>query len=391
MRRPRLRVADVLKQHWPEYCREHPVEAHARKVMGHLRDCRSAALGGHLYRCDHCGGEIPVYNSCQDRHCPTCQTLRKQQWVERRQSELLPAPYFHVVFTLPHQLNPLMRANPARLLRDLFAVVAWVLQRFAADPQWKLTGQLGFVAVLHTWTQKLALHYHVHCLVPGGAWSPTTGTWRAANRRYLFGKQALSSAFQARFIRRLQTLRRTGRLRCDGSATALAPDAAWNGLIQALWTTPWVVYPKATAQSPERALDYLGRYTHRVALGDHRLSALDRNTVTFDWRDRADGNALKSMTLPVQDFIGRFLLHLLPHGLAKVRAFGWLAARHKTAMLAAIRAVLHAEAPPPPPSDETPAQRILRLTGVEVDRCPFCKAGRLGYVTQLHPTRDGPV
>lgn len=164
MSRPRLRVADVLRVHAEAYGRRHPMEAHARKVMGHLRDCRTAALGGRLQRCDRCGAQVNVYNSCRDRHCPTCQTLRKQQWVDRRRAELLPTPYFHVVFTLPHRLNPLVRANLVRLLRELFATTAWVLQRFAADPKWKLTGQLGFIAVLHTWTQRLMLHYHVHCL-----------------------------------------------------------------------------------------------------------------------------------------------------------------------------------------------------------------------------------
>jgi hypothetical protein len=389
--RPRLRVADVLKRHWPEYDRRHPVESHARKVMGHLRDCRTAALGGHCHCCDRCGAEVPVYNSCRDRHCPTCQTLRKQQWVERRQAELLPASYFHVVFTLPHGLNPLVRANPVRLLRELFAAVAWVLQHFAADPQWKLTGQLGFMAVLHTWTQKLTLHYHVHCLVPGGAWDPAAGTWRAANRHYLFGKQALCKAFQARFIGRLQMLRRTDRLHFDGPASALAPDVAWNAFIHGLWATPWIVYPKATAQRTERALDYLGRYTHRVAIGDHRIRALDRDTVTFDWRDRAEGNTLKQMTLPAQDFIGRFLLHLLPHGFAKVRAYGWLSGRRKTATLAAIRRVLKAPEPKPRPTGENAVARILRLTGVDVTLCPRCKIGHLTHGALFHPTRDGPA
>ena len=390
MSRPHLRVADVLKGHWAEFGRRHPVESHARKVMGHLRDCRSAALGGHLHRCDRCGGEVPLYNSCQDRHCPTCQTLRKQQWVEHRQAELLPAPYFHVVFTLPHRLNPLIRANPVRLLRELFGVAAWVLQRFAADPQWKLGGQLGFVAVLHTWSQKLLAHYHVHCLVPGGAWDEAHGAWRSANRRYLFGQPALASAFQARYIARLRALRRAGRLRYDGAAAELASDAGWNGLLDALWATRWIVYPKATAANPQQALDYLGRYTHRVAISDHRFRALDGESVTFDWRDRADGNTVKQLTLPVQDFIARFMLHILPHGFAKVRSFGWLAGRKKTATLAAIRTVLKADAPPVPPENESTAERILRLTGVDIALCPLCKAGRLVYAGRLPPVRAGP-
>ena len=390
MARPRLRVADVLKQHWPEFCRRHPVEAHARKVMGHLRDCRSAALGGHLHRCDHCGGEVPVYNSCRDRHCPTCQTLRKQQWMEHRKAELLPVPYFHAVFTLPHRLNPLIRANPVRLLRELFAVVAWVLQHFAADPQWKLRGQLGFVAILHTWTQKLLPHYHIHGLIPGGAWDAATGTWRGANRNYLFGKDALAKSFQARYIKRLQALRHANRLRFDGPAGDLVSDTAWNTLIQDLWKTPWIVYPKATARKPEHSLDYLGRYTHRVAIGDHRLRALEGDALTFDWRDRTDGNKVKQMTLPVQEFVARFMLHILPHGFAKVRSYGWLAGRRKTATLAAIRTVLKAEVPVSPPTDESTVERIERLTGVDVMLCPLCKTGRLAYACRLPPSRAGP-
>lgn len=391
MSRPPLRVADVLKRHWREYDRRHPVESHVGKTMGHLLACRSAALGGRLQRCDRCGAEVPVYNSCRDRHCPTCQTLRKQRWLEQRRAELLPVPYFHVVFTLPHALHALALANRSRLLRELFGTVNWVLQHFAADPQWKLRGQLGFIAVLHTWTQKLTLHDHVHCLVPGGAWDARAGVWRNAHRNYLFGKTALCKAFQARFVHRLQALRRSGRLRFDGPATPLAADVPWNGLIQSLWTTPWIVYPKATARRTERTLDYLGRYTHRVAIGDHRLRALDRESVTFDWRDRADGNTLKQLTLPAEQFIGRFLLHVLPRGFAKVRAYGWLAGRHKTAILRAIRAALSASVPEPPPVEEGTVARILRLTGVDVTLCPRCKAGHLVECALLPPSRDGPA
>ena len=390
MSRPHLRVADVLKRYWPEYGRRHPVESHARKVMEHLRDCRSAALGGHLHRCDRCGGEVPVYNSCQDRHCPTCQTLRKQQWVEHRQAELLPVPYFHVVFTLPHRLNPLVRANPRRLLRELFGAVGWVLQRFAADPQWKLQGRLGFVAVLHTWTQRLTLHYHVHCLVPGGAWDEAAGAWRGAHRCYLFGQKALAKAFQARYIARLKALRRRNRLFYDGLASEFEPEAGWKALLDDLWAVPWIVYPKATVSTTEHTLDYLSRYTHRVAISDHRLRALENGSVTFDWRDRADGNTVKQLTLPVEDFISRFLLHILPHGFSKVRSFGWLGGPKKAAVLAAIRQVLKAKTPPPPPEQETTQERILRLTGVDIKRCPHCGDGRLVPAGKLPPARAGP-
>jgi hypothetical protein len=383
-----LRVADVFRSCWEKFGAAHPVAAHPGRVVRHLLDCRTAALGGHLYRCETCGGEVPMYNSCQDRHCPTCQTLRKQEWLEARRAEILPVPYFHTVFTLPHTINPLIGANRELLLDELFGAVNWVLQRFAADPQWKLEGQLGYVAVLHTWTQKLLLHYHLHCLVPGGAWNAPLNRWRSAHRRFLFGKDALAKAFQARFIRRLQTLRRRRKLAFTGDAATLASPAAWDAFIQGLWKTTWIVYPKATGKNPEQALDYLARYTHKVAIGDWRIQALAHGEVTFSWRDRADANRLKPCTLPVERFVARFLLHILPEGFAKVRHFGWLASRRKKHALPAIRAALGAAAPPPPPA-ETTAERILRLTGVDVRRCPHCGKAALAYVGRLNPDPAG--
>jgi hypothetical protein len=385
-------VADVFRSGWKAYVGAHRVLHHLKQVARHIMDCRTAALGGRLHSCDACGAEVPLYNSCRDRHCPTCQTLRKQRWLEQHRAEVLPVPYFHVVFTLPHALNPLIAANRALLLGELFGTVNWVLQHFAADPQWKLRGQLGFIAVLHTWTQRLTAHYHLHCLVAGGAWNAREGVWRSANSRYLFGKDALASAFRARFIRRLEALHRSGKLRVDGDpAAGLADPAAWDALIQRLWRSKWIVYPKATARNPEQALDYLGRYTHRVAISDHRILAVKDDQVTFSWRDRADGNSEKTMTIPCVDFIGRFLLHVLPKGFQKVRAYGWLAQRHKTATLAAIRAALGAQPPPPPPEDETAPERIQRLTGVDVTRCPICAVGHLSYVGELHRARAGPA
>jgi len=279
----------------------------------------------------------------------------------------------------------LINANRSLLLGELFGAVNWVLQRFAADPQWKLQGQLGFIAVLHTWTQRLLLHYHMHCLVAGGAWNSEGKTWRSAHRSYLFGKSALSKAFQARFIKRLQALHSKEKLKYTGDAAPLADPAAWNTFIHALWEPEWVVYPKATAKRTEQALDYLARYTHRVAIGDHRILKIDKDEVTFSWRDRGDGNSLKTLTLPCAQFIGRFLLHILPKGFTKVRAYGWLASRNKTANLAAIRAALGVAAPPPP-AEETTAERILRLTGINVKTCPCCRTGILVYLGSIAPS-----
>jgi hypothetical protein len=385
-------VAEVFREGWEAYCREHRVAARLVTVVRHILACRTAVLGGHLYRCDTCGAELPLYNSCRDRHCPTCQTLRKQRWLEQRRAEVLPVPYFHVVFTLPHALNALVAANRALLLGELFGAVNWVLQRFAADPQWKLRGQIGFIAVLHTWTQRVTAHNHLHCLVAGGAWNAEEGIWRGAHRCYLFGKDALAVSFQARFIRRIQSLRQRGQLRFDGEpAGSLAEPAVWDALIRRLWQTKWIVYPKATAKNPEQALDYLARYTHRVAISDYRILAVGHGEVTFAWRDRTDGNRAKTLTIPLTDFIGRFLLHVLPRGFQKVRAYGWLAPHCKTAALAAIRIQLDVLPPSDAVSaDETPAERILRLTGVDVTRCPRC-TGHLDYIAQLPCARAGPT
>ena len=384
-KRPHLRVADVFRSGWKEYEGARRVPRRLAQAARHILECRTAALGGRLHRYDACGAEVPLYNSCRDRHCPTCQTLRKQRWLEQRRAEVLPVPYFHVVFTLPHALNPLIAANRARLLGELFGTVNWVLSRFSADPRWKLRGQIGFIAVLHTWTQRLNAHYHLHCLVPGGAWNADENVWRCAHSRFLFGKDALASAFRARFIRRLESLRRRGKLAFDGD------PAAWDALIRQVWDTKWIVYPKATARNPEQALDYLGRYTHRVAIADHRIRVISDGSVTFAWRDRAEGNAEKEMTLPLGDFIGRFLLHVLPAGFQKVRAYGWLAPRNKQTTLAAIRKTLGAQRPPSPPEDETAPERILRLTGIDITCCPVCGKGHLVCFAEIHRARDGPV
>ena len=388
--RPHLRVADVFRAGWEEYARTHRAGAALRRVARHIMDCRTAALGGRLHRCAGCGAEVPLYNSCRDRHCPTCQTTRKQRWLEQRRTEVLPVPYFHAVFTLPHALNALIAANRTLLLNELFGTVNWVLQHFASDPQWKLRGRLGFIAVLHTWTQRLTIHYHLHCLVAGGAWDAAAGVWRGADRRFLFGKDALAACFRARFLRRLESLRLRGKLRFGGEASALAEPAAWDTLVRSLWQGKWVVYPKATSGTPEQTLDYLGRYTHRVAISDHRILDVSGGNVTFAWRDRADGNALKEMTLTCAEFIGRFLLHVLPKGFQKVRAYGFLAPRAKKAALAAIRESLGAEPPAPPPEGETAPERVLRLTGVDVTLCPVCKVGRLAFERLLPRARDGP-
>jgi len=382
----RLRVADVFKVHWREYDRNNRIAPHQRNAARHIIQCRTGELGGHLYRCGECGSEVPLYNSCLDRHCPTCQTVTKQEWLAHRRSELLPVQYFHVVFTLPHDLNGLVDANRPVLLDELFGVSAWVLRHFAADPQWRLEGDMGFIAALHTWNQLLLEHFHLHCIVPGGVWRQDSQTWMPSRRNFLFGKQALADAFRNRFLKRLVALRGQGKLNFTGRVAELADPRTWDNFLAGLKAEKWVVWPKPTATGPEQALDYLGRYTHRVAISDSRILKLENGLVTFAWRDRAEGNALKNKTLPADEFIRRFLYHVLPPGFQKIRYFGWLAAKNKTKTLAAIRAALNVEPPAPLLKNETPVERIKRLTGVDVTLCPICGKGHLVYLDRIAPS-----
>jgi hypothetical protein len=384
----RLRVADVFRQHWPDYNRTCAIVPHQLKAVRHIMECRTAKLGGHLHRCESCGTEVPLYNPCLDRHCPTCQTLAKEEWLEDRRAELLPVQYFHTVFTLPHLINPLIDANRALLLGELFSAINWVLQRFAADPQWRLEGQLGFLAVLHTWTQLLQEHFHLHCIIPAGVWREKSAQWIPCRQNFLFGKQQLCEAFRNRYLHRLSALRRQGKLSFSGGAAALADQVQWDNFLRELAVKEWVARLCPTAASPEHALDYLGRYVHRVAISDHRIVSLENGVVRFSYRDRADGNKKKEKDLPAQEFIKRFLYHILPDHFVKIRYYGWLSSANKKAALAGIRQALHSEPPTPSPSDESPAERILRLTGVDVRRCPNCSKPTLVYVGRLPPGKE---
>lgn len=372
-----LRVADVIRSCWASYNRTYRLPPHVVKAVRQILRCRTAALGGHLHRCDRCGSEVPVYNSCQTRHCPTCQTSAKEKWLDARLTEVLPVQYFHVVFTLPHLLNALIDANRTLLLAELFGVVNWVLQQFAQDPQWRLEGQLGFLAILHTWTQRLKRHFHLHCIVPGGVWQAQRQRWVPCRGRWLFRKESLADAFRNRFLRRLRSLRRRGKLSYGGRSGPLAGDAAWQALLAAMEQETWIVFPKPTPDDPALALDYIARYTHKVAIGDSRIKAIANGEVTYSWRDRAAGNVEKLETIPVEVFTRRFLAHILPDGFHKIRYFGWMAAAHRKTILAAIRSALHVEPPPPAPATEALADRILRETGVDLTLCPRCGQGHL--------------
>jgi hypothetical protein len=355
--------------------------AHARKVVRALVACGTPELGGHSYRCEDCGAEHFVPHSCRNRHCPRCQRHLADRWLEREREQLLPVPYFHVVFTLPHALNPLIRQNRAALYRLLFTSASAALLAFGRR---RFGGQIGITAVLHTWGQNLGEHYHLHCLVTAGALSDDRQRFRRGSTRFLFPVEALSIVFQAKFRDGLWELQRAGTL---GNTEA---DALAALLRQAL-AKPWTVYAKRPFAGPAQVLAYLGRYTHRVAIGSGRLRALDlaAQTVTFAYKDYADHHRQKLMTLSTAEFLRRFCLHILPARFVKIRHYGLLGNHQRKAKLAAARAALPRQdastcvlSDPPSRSAGSPPDAAL-----PAPRCPGCGSLRLRLIHHLLPGR----
>jgi hypothetical protein len=329
-------------------------------------------MGGHLKQCDTCGFEHPTYNSCRNRHCPKCQSLAKAKWLEKQTSELLPVGYFHLVFTLPHEFNRLILAHKKIFFSLLFKAVSATLLEFG---QTRLNGTLGIIAVLHIWDQTLKDHFHLHCLIPAGALCVDQSRWIAARPNFLFPVKALSRVFRGKFLALLQQARDKGKI-----------PAAHNE-IKASRRKNWVIYAKKPFGSPEKVLDYLGRYTHRVALSNNRILAVENGQVTFSYRDRRDKDRLKSMTLDAQEFIRRFLLHVLPDGFMRIRHFGFLANRSKKQALAQCRNLLKLDPALPQIPKQSALDLLLKFTGVDLSRCPCCHKGQMLTIGDL-PARS---
>jgi hypothetical protein len=302
------------------------------KVLRAIRRCRTAALGGHLDECTRCGHRAISYNSCHNRHCPKCQTGARDRWIAARQRELLPTRYVHVVFTLPRELVPLALQNRKVVYDLLFRASAETLLDIARDPR-HLGGEIGFFSVLHTWNQKLGLHPHVHCVVPAGGLSPDRTRWIKPHDAFFLPVKVLSRVFRGKFVEALQGAFREDRLRFQGSLTPLAHPKTFADWLRALFRKDWVVYSKRPFGGPHYVLQYLGRYTHRVAISNHRLVSLADGKVTFRWRDSAHNNEQKLMALSLDEFLCRFLLHVLPKGFVRIRNFGFLANRRRASTL----------------------------------------------------------
>ena len=377
-------LADIFRAYGESYRQAQPLPRAQLKVMRAIESCRTPALGGHLQQCDGCGYQQPAYNSCRNRHCPKCGSLAKAQWLEDRKADLLPVGYFHLVFTLPHELNPLILVNKKVLCDILFKAVSQTLLEFGRT---HLNGLLGFICVLHTWDQTLRDHFHLHCLIPGGALSFGLTRWTAARQTFLFSVKALSLVFRGKFLGLLERAFRKGELQFPGRTAALAEPAAFAALVHSLRQKPWVVYAKRPFSSPEKVLDYLGRYTQRVALSNNRILSLSESAegplVTFSYRDRKNGNRTRTMSLQAHEFIRRFLLHVLPAGFMRLRHFGFLANRSRKQKLDRCRVLLGLEQQPSSSPKKSARQLMLEVTGFDLARCPACHLGTLVLLAQL--------
>jgi hypothetical protein len=374
-------LADIFGQYGEAYQQTHRLRPAQRKAAWAITHCRTAALGGQHQWCEACGFQQFTYHSCRNRHCPKCQSAASAAWVAARQEELLPVPYFHNVFTLPHELNPLIlysERNQRGLLRLLFDATASTLLTFGRH---ELGGQLGFPLVLHTWDQRLRAHFHLHGLIASGALSADGSRWVPGGRTFLFPVRGLSKMFRSKYLDGLAALLAEGQIDLPPQLSQLGAVAGRRRWLRRLRKKCWVVYTKAPFAGPQRLLDYLGRYTHRVAISNHRLLDCRDGQVRYTYRDRRDGDRRKVDELPAGEFLHRFLQHVLPDGFFRIRHYGLLANCVKRQRLAECRRLLGARAPVV--ADEPPrtaTQWLMLLLGIDITQCPQC-GGRLQSVS----------
>ena len=376
-------VGDIFRSYGKDYQKANLLSYKKLKVMNHITVCRTAQLGGHIEQCDQCGFERIAYNSCRDRHCPKCQIMVKEKWLNDRKADLLPCNYFHLVFTVPHKLNPIILSNKKIMLNNLFTAVNQTLQAFAKDPQWKVQGQLGFICVLHTWSQKLTDHFHIHCLVAGGALSFDKKCWNPSKNSFLFRAQSLAKEFKKRYLGLFEKAYLNNDLFLPGETAIYKSQKEFKSFIKSLFMMKWITYAKRPFAGPEQVLEYLGRYTHRVAISNNRIKSIDNGQVCFEYKDRTDNNTTKTMMISAHEFIRRFLLHVLPHNFMKIRYFGFLSHRNKKQAVALIRKLIGPNAALPEKLKETVLEMMLRLTGQDILCCPNCKKGKMTIIKKL--------
>lgn len=375
-----LNIGAVLRAAVPQHARQHRMPAHHWKTLCALMACRTPALGAHTYRCEDCGRTHFVPHSCRNRHCPSCQPMLGYDWMEKQSALLLPVPYFHIVFTLPHALNALIAQNQALLYKLLFDAAATTLLEFGER---RFKAQLGVTMVLHTWGQNLHEHYHVHCIVTGGGLTPDGTAFRQAKDHWLFPVRALSKVYRGKYRAGLRRLHDEAKLEFHGRLAATAGRTAFAAMVGAACRQPWVVYAKRPFAGPQQVLAYLARYTHRVGISDRRLLALDAQSgaVTFSWKDYADSAKDKAMTLDAVEFVRRFRSHILPPRFVKIRHYGLLSNRNRRTKIAQCKILL----PPPPAAAKLPSGA---KTQPPARKCPHCQSERLTLIATTRPPKQ---
>jgi Putative transposase/Transposase zinc-binding domain len=396
MDRPKLEVADILRQYGPVYREKHDgsLSTAQRRVMSAIELCRTAALGGHVEQCDRCGHQRICYNSCRNRHCPKCQSLARAEWIEDRQTELLDCQYFHVVFTLPAEISAIAYQNKEVVYGILFRAAAETLRTIAADPQ-HLGAEIGFFAVLHTWGQNLLHHPHLHCVVAGGGLSPDGNHWISCRPGFFLPVRVLSRLFRRLFLQLLQTAFESSKLQFFTSLEHLKDPMAFADYLAPTRQTEWVVYAKEPFAGPHQVLNYVGRYTHRVAISNHRLISIEDGKIRFQWKDYRDHNQQKTMTLSADEFIRRFLLHVLPEGFQRIRYYGFLGNRYRHEKLARCRQLLGMasaeESLPLSEPEKDYRDQYEDLTGSSLRECPVCHQGTMILVETIAASCSDPA
>ncbi len=387
-------MADVFRRYGDAYRQQHgaTLSTAQHRVMTAIELCRTAALGGHLEQCDACGHQRIAYNSCRNRHCPKCQSLAQAAWLERRCSELLNTTYFHVVFTVPEPVAAIAYHNKVVVYDILFRAAAETLRTIAADPK-HLGAEIGFFAVLHTWGQQLLYHPHLHCVVPGGGLSPDGSRWVSCRRpRFFLSVRVLARLFRRLFLEYLKTAFDSGTLEFFASLQPLRDRRTFLRFLNPARTAEWVVYAKPPMAGPKQVLEYLGRYTHRVAISNNRLVGIDDGVVRFRWKNYRAGGRVKTMTLAADEFIRRLLLHVLPDGFQRIRHYGFLANRSRQQKLDRCRQLLAMPPPEVPTSQaEDYRDRYQQFTGQSLKACPACGDGRMVIRETFGPAKTGPT
>ena len=368
-------LADIFEEFGTDYRKDHNMPLIHHRVMRAVTNCRTSYLGGHMKKCDHCGFSHPTYNSCGNRHCPKCQSLAKFRWVKKRKEDLLPVSYFHNVFTLPHDLNGLAGSNKKVIYNILFKSVSETLLEFGQN---NLGGKIGFIATLHTWDQKLAQHIHLHCVIPAGALSSDKKRWiEPGSGSFLFSVKALSKVFKGKFLCYLKKAYEKEDLVFSGRSTGYGTDEGFKALVDGLYRKEWIVYSKRPFAGPQKVLDYLGRYVFKTAISNERIKAVASGKVTLAYRDRRDDNRKKEITLSADEFIRRFLTHVLPSSYMRIRHFGFLSNRSRKVNIARVKKLLGVSVDSGKKADQNAQEIMLELTGKDISRCPQCKIGTM--------------